>query len=145
MTRRGRWIVSLLVVLAVLGLVGCRRQPAAQPGDPMLTAIRSDERAAGLTYADAQGRLLFLQYCATCHGDEGKGDGQNASNLDPKPADLTASKTASDAALVRRVITQGSAAIGRSPLSPPWGRNLRPQQIDELVRYCTLLGRKKPG
>ena len=144
---RGRWIVSAAVMLVVLGLVGCRRQSAqpAQPGEPMLAAIRSDERAAGLTYAEAQGHLLFLQYCATCHGDEGKGDGQNASNLTPRPPDLTGSKTASDVELVRRVITLGSAAIGRSPLSPPWGRSLRPQQIDELVLYCAVLGRKKPG
>jgi mono/diheme cytochrome c family protein len=134
------------VMLAVLCLAGCRRQAApSQPGEPMLAAIRSDERAAGLTYAESQGHMLFLQYCATCHGDEGKGDGQNASNLNPKPPDLTGSKTAADVAFARRVITQGSAAVGRSPLSPPWGRTLRPQQIDELVLYCGVLGRKKPG
>lgn len=109
----------------------------------MLTAIRGDQRAAGLTYAEAQGRLLFLQYCATCHGDEGKGDGQNASNLNPKPPDLTVSKTALDVTLLRRVIAEGSAAVGRSPLSPPWGRLLRPQEIDDLVLYCRALSRKK--
>jgi mono/diheme cytochrome c family protein len=139
-------LAAVLAVLVFLGVTGCRRQSLAPPpGDPMLTAIRGDERAAGLTHAEAQGRLLFLQYCATCHGDEGKGDGQNASNLNPKPPDLTASKSASDAALLRRVIAQGSAAVGRSPLSPPWGRLLRPQQIDDLVLYCRVLGRKKTG
>jgi hypothetical protein len=44
----------------------------------------------------------------------------------------------------RRVIAQGSAAAGRSPLSPPWGRSLSAQQIDYLVEYCQALGRKTP-
>ena len=144
MIRRGRWLVSLAVVLVVLGLVGCRRQSApAQPGEPMLAAIRSDERAAGLTYAEAQGHMLFLQYCATCHGDEGKGDGQNASNLSPQAPDLTTSKSMADPAYVRRLIAEGSAAVGRSPLSPPWGRNLSPQEVEYLVLYCQRLAARK--
>lgn len=110
----------------------------------MLTALRADERAAGLTYAEAQGRLLFSQYCATCHGDAGKGDGQNASTLTPPPPDLTALKPPPDVVFLRRVITQGSAAVGRSPLSPPFGRSLRAQEIDDLVLYCRALARVKP-
>ncbi len=53
------------------------------------------------------------------------------------------SKNVSDQALVRKVIAEGSAAVGRSPLSPPWGRSLTRQQIDYLVAYCQALGRKK--
>ena len=110
----------------------------------MIEAIRAEEREAGFTYAEGQGRQLFRQYCATCHGDEGKGDGQNASNLNPAPADFTGSKHLLDADYTRKVITQGSASVGRSPLSPPWGRNLRPQEIEYLVAYCHALAVKKP-
>lgn len=110
----------------------------------MLDAIRADERVGGLSYGEGQGKRLFAQYCSTCHGDEGKGDGQNASNLNPAPPDLTSSRITHDPALLRRVITQGSAAAGRSPLSPPWGRTLSAQRIDYLVEYCEALGRKKP-
>jgi mono/diheme cytochrome c family protein len=142
---RRRWLAGAFVaVLAMASLTGCRRHGAPAPADPMLEALRADEQAAGLSYAEAQGRLLFGQYCATCHGDEGKGDGQNASDLDPRPPDLTISKWASDADYLRRVITQGSAAVGQSPLSPPWGRALRAQEVDDLVLYCRALARKRP-
>lgn len=134
------------VVLAVAATVvtGCKASPRSQPGDPMLDAIRAKERGGNLSYSESQGRHLFLQYCATCHGDEGQGDGQNASNLDPPPPNLTNAKSATDAAYLTRVITQGSAAVGRSPLSPPWGRSLTHQEIEYLVAYCQSLGRKTP-
>ncbi len=125
-------------VLVLLALAGCHHA-SALPADPVLDTIRADERVGGLSYGESQGKRLFAQYCATCHGDEGKGDGQNASNLNPAPPDLTLPKNAHDAAQLRRVITEGSAAIGRSPLSPPWGRNLSAQQIDYLVAYCQAL------
>jgi mono/diheme cytochrome c family protein len=129
--------------IAMVALVGCSRH-AAPPGDPLIDAIRAEERGAGhLTYAESQGKALFTHYCSTCHGDEGRGDGQNASNLTPPPPDLTVPKNVSDQALVRKVIAEGSAAVGRSPLSPPWGRSLTRQQVDYLVAYCQALGRKK--
>lgn len=141
MRRQG---VVLLILPLMAAAVACERHPAAPPSDPMLEAIQSQEREAGLNYAESQGKHLFDQYCVTCHGDLGKGDGQNASNLDPPPPDLTASKNMSDAAYVRRVISEGSAATGRSPLSPPWGRSLRPQEIEYVTLYCRSLARKKP-
>jgi mono/diheme cytochrome c family protein len=138
MTRATRLIPILLLVI----LPGCRRAaPAAQ--EPVIDALRAEEREVGLTYAESLGRPVFAQYCATCHGDAGKGDGQNASNLKPPPPDFTASKSMGDAAYVRRVILEGSAAVGRSSLSPPWGRTLSAQQVDYLTLYCQALGRKK--
>ena len=137
---RARVLAAACIVLAG---AGCHRQAAAPPADPMLEALRVEEQTAGLTYAEGQGKHLFEQYCATCHGDSGKGDGQNASNLNPAVPDLTASKNLSDAAYVRRVIVEGSGAVGRSPLSPPWGRNLSSQEIEYLTLYCRALAKKK--
>jgi mono/diheme cytochrome c family protein len=136
----GRYALGALVALA---LAGCLRKAATPSADVSLDALRAEDRAAGLTYAQGQGKHLFDQYCATCHGDEGKGDGQNASNLNPQVPDLTASKSMGDPAYVRRVIAEGSAAVGRSPLSPPWGRNLSPQEVEYLVLYCERLAAKK--
>ncbi len=130
--------------LALTLLAGCKAGPTRAPGDPMLDAIRAEERAGDLSYAESQGKILFVHYCATCHGDEGKGDGQNASNLNPPPPDMSVSKNMRDPALVRKVIAEGSAAVGRSPQSPPWGRSLSRQQIDYLVAYCQSMERKKP-
>lgn len=122
----------------------CRRHAAVPPADSMLDAIRAEEKARGLSYAEGQGKHLFDHYCVACHGDGGRGDGENASNLQPPPPDLTTSKSVADASYVRRVIAEGSAAVGRSPLSPPWGRSLSPQEIQYLVLYCQALRAKKP-
>ena len=129
----------LTVTLAVL--TACRTQPQPRPGDPLLDAIRAEEREGKLTYVESQGHHLFVHYCATCHGDEGRGDGQNASNLNPPPPDLTTASPR-DAALLRKVIAEGSAAAGRSALSPPWGRSLNRQEIEYLVAYCQSLTRQ---
>lgn len=143
MSRRLRCVATLSLFLGIGLLAGCNRKPA-QPGDPLLEAIRAEERGSGdLNHAESQGKRLFEHYCATCHGDEGRGDGQNASNLTPAPPDMTAS-SGGDPALVRKVIAEGSASVGRSPLSPPWGRNLNSQEIEYLVSYRRALGRKKP-
>jgi mono/diheme cytochrome c family protein len=133
---------ALAIALALSASTACRTGAGRPPGDPLLDAIRAEEREGSLSYVESQGRHLFLHYCATCHGDEARGDGQNASNLNPPPPDMTTSKSTQDVALVRKVIAEGSASVGRSPLSPPWGRSLRQQEIDYLVAYCQSLGRK---
>jgi mono/diheme cytochrome c family protein len=48
-------------------------------------------RSAGaqeMTTADV-GRVFFQQYCASCHGSEGKGNGPVAETLKTPPPDLT--------------------------------------------------------
>ena len=37
----------------------------------------------------ADGKAMFMEYCAVCHGQEGKGNGPAASALKKAPADLT--------------------------------------------------------
>jgi hypothetical protein len=132
----------VVAVMLLLTLSGCRRTMPPE-GEPMADALRAEDREVGLTYSETLGKPVFAQYCATCHGDTGKGDGENASNLSPAPPDFSTSKNMADAAYVRRVIVEGSAAVGRSPLSPPYGRTLSPQDIDYVIIYCRALARKK--
>ncbi len=35
------------------------------------------------------GAVLYAEYCAACHGEDGRGDGPGAATLRPQPADLT--------------------------------------------------------
>lgn len=37
----------------------------------------------------SDGKGMFVQYCAVCHGEQGKGDGPAAASLKKRPADLT--------------------------------------------------------
>ena len=48
-----------------------------------VAVARADD--PGLT----QGKQLYMQYCASCHGPGGKGDGPKAASLKPGPGDLT--------------------------------------------------------
>jgi len=38
----------------------------------------------------AAGRLLYKESCATCHGEDGRGDGPRAAALEPRPSDFHA-------------------------------------------------------
>ncbi len=43
--------------------------------------------------ATQDGKKLFLQICAVCHGEKGKGDGIGGAALNPKPRNFTQEKT----------------------------------------------------
>lgn len=92
----------------------------------------------------AKGKVVYDQYCAACHGTSGKGDGPAAAALNPKPRDHTDAKymaTLKDQDIVK-VMKEGGAAVGKSPLMPPWGGHLTDQQIQDLVAYIRSLARR---
>jgi mono/diheme cytochrome c family protein len=87
------------------------------------------------------GRALYQQYCSMCHGPQGKGDGPAASAMNPKPRDHTDGRymnALSDAHLTI-VISEGGAAVQRSPLMPSWKGTLSPQQIADVITYLRTL------
>jgi mono/diheme cytochrome c family protein len=94
--------------------------------------------------ADAeQGKKLYGQFCATCHGQSGKGDGAAAAALNPKPRDHTdkeyMSKLSDDDML--KVIKNGGASVGKSPLMPPWGASLKDDQIQDIIASVRTLSK----
>src|SRR5262245_38050275 len=65
---------------------------ATTPQPPAPHATATTGHGAPSVKADPRvqrGQQVFTQYCATCHGPEGKGDGISAQNLPIKPQDLT--------------------------------------------------------
>jgi len=36
-----------------------------------------------------RGEEIYMQHCKACHGEKGKGNGPDASGLDPRPSDLS--------------------------------------------------------
>ena len=96
-------------------------------------------------FADAadveQGKKLYGQFCASCHGQSGKGDGPAAAALNPKPRDHTDKETMSklsDDDLLK-VIKNGGASVGKSPLMPAWGASLKDDQIKDVIAYVRTL------
>jgi len=146
-TRRAA--VGLASLATVLAVVGCRRGPAAAQADPLMDVFRRQAQEEGLTRVGTEGKRLFVHYCATCHGEKGEGDGQNAFNLDPKVPNFGESRRAHPPSYWRQVIEGGSAAVGRSSQCPPWGGSLGATDIDALIAYLSLLtvssGRQVPS
>ena len=91
------WWLSVLVVAVMVGFAGCAREEVAVP--------TPDQRAKLLTIPDeyknranplpanygnlTEGRARYEQYCALCHGLEGKGTTLLGHSLYPPAADLT--------------------------------------------------------
>ena len=118
--------------------LGCSRGPAPEPKDALQEAFRDD----GLSAVEALGHRVFVARCATCHGAEGHGDGQNAYNLDPPPPDFQESLAKLPAADRRKIVEGGTAALGRSPLCPPYGRSLSADEIDAVVAWLDVASRR---
>lgn len=93
--------------------------------------------AADAKGSAARGAKVYGTYCVTCHGPSGKGDGPASAALGPQAVDLTnttyfAMRTN---AYLRTVIRRGGAAVGKSPLMPPWGYALTDEQADDLIAF----------
>lgn len=110
------------------------------------TLVNTIPAAAAEPIGDAaRGAKDYATYCAVCHGVGGEGDGPLASRLEPKPSDHTdaeAMARLSDAELFR-LLKEGGAAVGRSPLMLPWGKTLSDERIAGLVAYLRTLPRTR--
>lgn len=85
----------------------------------------------------AKGKVSFENTCVACHGPEGKGDGVAAAALDPKPKDLSDAKLLSTQTddFLYKVISEGGASVGLSPMMAAWGGVLSEQDIWNVVAY----------
>jgi len=101
--------------------------------NPFMEAVKKID--SGLNIVQARGKKLYNQYCVICHGEEGRGDGFNAFNLNPRPADMNeVCKKRGDGYIIR-VITDGTKAVGKSSLCPPYGRTIRKEDINAIIAY----------
>ncbi len=101
----------LVGVLAMLAYFGCSQQAWA--------------------YDEAATKALFVDKCAKCHGESGKGDGPKAKTLKKKPADYTDKAKMGEItdAELKEEITNG-----KKPM-PAFKTKLTEQEIDDLVVY----------
>ena len=85
-------------------------------------------------------RELYVDKCAHCHGDTGKGDGRDASRYDPAPMDFTDAKRMSEA-------TDGELfykiSEGKKPM-PVFKNKLTEDQRWELVLFIRSFAQSSP-
>ncbi len=94
------------------------------------------------SFADIeQGKRIYRENCAPCHGESGKGDGVGARSLPVRPADHTNAvvmNSRSDAFL-RDVIAKGGKAMGLSAFMPAWQGIFKDKEIEDLLAYIRSL------
>ena len=118
-------------------------QPASSPAEPTAPAEKPAATVpTGNLRGDADaGAQLYATYCASCHGPGGKGDGPIAQTLKPPPANHTDHAymgTLSDEHLYK-VISQGGASVGKSPMMAPWGGVVNEEGIRDLIAFIRKL------
>jgi mono/diheme cytochrome c family protein len=116
-------------------------------GLALAAALALAPAAAHAAGDPAAGKVTYMQFCVTCHGEGGKGDGPVGKALNPPPRDFTKAefkfdtdkdgKAGTDADL-KNVITKGAGAFGGNQLMAPWG-HLPASDVDNLIAYIRTL------
>jgi mono/diheme cytochrome c family protein len=125
-------IRAAVLAVALAGFLLPIPRPAAAPPKDAKGAVPPEVQ---------RGQALYTQYCATCHGPAGKGDGISGQNLPIKPQDLTEGRVLNPLPdhFLFRVIQQGGQAVGLSPLMPAFTPTLGDRQIREVIAYIRTL------
>lgn len=140
------FLVTTLVLLALF-MAGVAPDVMNHEGTNWVNVAAQEEVARGLAaHAEAEAgefhvEEAFEATCSPCHGSGGAGDGAAAAALDPHPADFTddAFWETRDHDDIVRVITEGGAAVGRSPTMAAYGEQFDAEQIEELASFIEAL------
>ncbi|MCH7767544.1 MAG: TolC family protein [Nitrospinae bacterium] len=87
----------------------------------------------------AAGKAIYQRLCASCHGASGKGDGPVGRSLTPKPIDFTVHSRHHNDEYFFKAIQEGGPAVGKSPVMPAWGGQLKDEEIWDVISYIRAL------
>ena len=118
----------------------------AQPPPPPAAELPPAPDTAGAVDPAAndpvqRGKMHYVLLCATCHGEDGCTPGPGAGGLNPQPAkhcDGNYMNALSDDHIFK-VIKEGGASVGKSPLMAPWGGTLSDDDIRDVMAYVRSL------
>lgn len=105
-------------------------------------ALAEEKKQAVLNQVlDAEGKKVYDINCMACSGPTGKGDGQAAAALNPKPRNLGDAKYMATRPVetLRKVIAEGGQSVGLSPIMIGWKTILKPEQINSVLAYVQSL------
>lgn len=111
--------------------------PSEKP-DPLGDALA--KTAHGLTNTQLTGKTNYEKYCKVCHGEHGKGDGFNAFNLTPRPADF--SKGLPDNQTLFKAVSDGFRDLDGNLRCPPWGLIMGMDAIAPTILYINTFTKK---
>ena len=122
-----------------------------EPGEEAEPAVEEEAEAEVATAFNAP--QMFGLVCASCHGAAGDGSGAAGAALNPPPANFTdpafwaeqnlhPEYPVRDRARIVKVIADGAASVGRSPLMVAFNASFTPEQIEQLADHVMSL---RPG
>jgi len=137
-TVRKAWMAELIVgaaaVLVLAGWVSARDEKWAAPPEAKKMKNPVAPNSENLSSAHA----IYLDKCASCHGEKGLGDGPEASMYDVPPSNLADAHMMSE-------MTDGEIfwkiSEGRKPM-PTFKKQLSDEQRWQLVNYLRTLSPK---
>ena len=109
------------LIVAVVLLTGLHVEPGRTLANPVLRTEQSVERGAA----------LFARNCASCHGDQGAGDGPLADTLPAPPANFTVHVPFHPDGVLFAWISDGIRGTGM----PAWSPQLSDQERWDLVNF----------
>jgi mono/diheme cytochrome c family protein len=137
----------ILLLMALVGVAGCRHPAESVKTDPLLNAYDTEvdwtdpQHVIPLNYQQAQGKRIFYQQCVWCHADVTPAGPSNRSNLTPVPPLLNdgAVLNAESEENMRNIVTLGGAALGKSAMMPAYGRMLSAEEIRSLIAFTRAI------
>src|SRR5712692_473909 len=140
---RPAFVVSAVLAVTLIGILMGLQIPAAESATaPAKPGATSETPASGGGHPAPsnapqieRGKALYAQYCATCHGPQGKGDGISAQNLPVKPQNLTEGRVMNPLPdhFLFSIIARGADSVGLSPLMPAFKPFLGDPQIRDVI------------
>ena len=130
-----KWSFLIIVVLTIIGSNKIMAQDkdwvAPKYSNSLVNPFKGNHKAT------MEGKEIYNQMCAICHGLNGKGNGEAGVTLEPRPANFLALKVSNetDGAIFWKLTE------GKPPMSS-YEELLREDQRWKLVNYIRALGEK---
>lgn len=136
---------AAVVALTALTALACSKSETK--GTQPSTAHEPEPASTGAAFTGKvdmeKAQAIFNERCAACHGTEGKGNGPASAALNPKPrnySDKAWQASVTDEQL-RKTITLGGAAVGKSPIMPASpDLDEKPDVVEGLVKIVRKFG-----
>jgi mono/diheme cytochrome c family protein len=112
-------------------LIGCGI--VAGQSTPQIKTIPIKETSA------SSGKQMYMEYCASCHGTEGKGDGPAAAALKAPPSSLATLSARNNGSFPALKVSQmiegdGSTFAHGSREMPVWGQVFHTNETKSMVK-----------
>lgn len=85
----------------------------------------------------AKGEAQYKTFCVSCNGEKGDGNGPAGAALTPKPTNFTDAANAARLTdeYAYKIIKDGGAANGRSPLMVSWSAAMKDDELRNVAAY----------